>query len=269
MQQKSFGRRLYQFSFRSEDMESSEDSGGAGECGNQLSLLTKDAAPASSKGNKNGGLLSNLKSKILGDSQHLSSEESGRKDDGEYCSLCKVIFEKAKCLATSTDQCGMAVRHKLVDVQCDIEQQIRQDITPNIDPEDKTKSDRCPPRKAGETSPCKTNSNYITDVETSTAVGATPEEIRLWIDEGQNFARADRMATFWMGWSALMFAKPEVLCSEAESPLACENFVKSQLRKDMCIEEDDVTNACVFIYLFVCLFVCLFVHCSLFTVLVL
>ena len=250
MKQKITGRRLYQFSFRSEDMETTEDAGGAGECGNQLSLLIKDAAPTNSKGSENKGLLSNLKSKLLGDSLHLSSEEH-RKDNGEYCSMCKVIFEKAKCLATSTDQCGMAVRHKLVDVQCDIEQQIRQDSTPNFDPKDQTKSDRCPPRKVGETSPCKTNPNYITGVESSAAAGATPEEMRLWIDKGQNFARTDRMVTFWMGWSALMFAKPEVLCSEAESPLACENFVKSQLRKDMCIEEDDVSNACVF-----CLFVC-------------
>lgn len=211
---------LYKFSYR----EDAADSGGKSqECQHQLKEMMLEFgvnSPQAGKGKSSRATSTKSRSR-----SSVNGKSSNAESGVDECSLCKVMFEKASCLSTSAGNCGEAPRHKLVDVEAVIQEQ--------VESSEHSKKEEKPA--------CKLNENYVEKEKVNAAKGATPHEVNLWINKDTPFARQNKMTTSWMGWSAILFANKEVLCHDSENPLACQNWVSSKLREEICEDTKTVS----------------------------
>jgi hypothetical protein len=198
-------RRLYRWSFRSED---------------------QDAFPLT--GSMDGSVLCARELKKI---KHLEKKQM-YKDTGmeavkvdrrtgdksvDHCTMCKTVYNTAKCLATTSGECGMSKRHRLTDVM----HRIRAITDGN----------------------CKLSPSYMSAAEQEKSLGAVPSEVEAKVFKGKDFTRKTMGSSQWGGWSAILFADPEVLCHEAELTMSCQKWLAQELRQKPCVHGNDVTNA--------------------------
>ena len=89
----------------------------------------------------------------------------------------------------------------------------KEKVRPLIELNDRINSLTQAKEKAGG---CHLSENYMSIAELEKSLGATPSEVDAKVHQGKEFTRKTMGSSQWGGWSAVLFADPEVLCHDAE-----------------------------------------------------
>ena len=159
-----------------------------------------------------------------------TDEKTGRRVN-DICAICRAVYDNAKCLATRRDcSDGSGALNDKALLLKHQKEKIRGIL------------------KAGK---CHLNDEYSTVASPSGegATGALPKQVQDWVDgDGKLILRGGQrgdtgggwQGNGWMGWSAILFAEPRLLCNKVSNKVVCQSFVE-KMRRTMCLGDADET----------------------------